>query len=79
MANFFDTDGEDKRSQYINWMSVDSSCVRSARWEADTMYVEFTNGYDYAYPGVPIDVFEEFLSSGSKGRFLNAVIKPNYG
>lgn len=77
-----------QRALYAAYQAVESSAISRVNWEADfldtsgksgTMNVEFTNGHGYAYPGVPVDVFEEFLASSSKGRFLNQVIKPQYG
>lgn len=76
-----------KIATYAMWQSVDSTAIKQANWEIDflgssqsgTMNVQFHNGYEYAYPNVPMTVFEEFLSSSSKGRFLNQVIKPSYG
>ena len=65
-------------AQYAGWQSVDSSCVAAVKWQSETMDVRFQNGYSYSYFGVPVSVFEEFLSSGSKGGFLNSAIKPNY-
>lgn len=68
-----------KIAQYAMWQSVASSAISAVRWDPSAMEVRFTNGYEYAYPAVPMDVFEDFLSSGSKGRFLNTILKPNYG
>ena len=65
-------------AQYAMWQSVDSTCVAAVKWQNDVMDVRFQNGYSYSYFGVPVSVFEEFLSSGSKGGFLNSAIKPNY-
>lgn len=42
------------------------------------LYVEFTSGATYVYLGVPCSVFDELLTAASKGRYLNAMIKPFY-
>lgn len=68
-----------KAASYAMWQGVSSSAISAVRWDPSAMEVRFTNGYEYAYPGVPMEVFEDFLSSGSKGRFLNTILKPNYG
>lgn len=73
-----ETGEELQEAIYAMWMSVDSSAISEVRWQDSIMFVRFTNGYEYAYPGVPVSVFEEFLNAPSKGKFLNAVIKPNY-
>jgi len=46
--------------------------------ETDTLTVQFRNGGIYEYSGVPRDVYEQFLGSGSKGAFLHRVIKPSF-
>lgn len=48
-------------------------CQRSS-----DLYVEFLSGGTYVYLGVPRRVFDELLTAASKGRYLNAIIKPVY-
>lgn len=75
-------DAEDqmaKLAQYAMWQPVSSSAISAVRWDPSAMEVRFQNGYEYAYPGVPMEVFEDFLGASSKGRYLNANIKPSYG
>lgn len=67
-----------KMAIYAMWQPVDSSAVSAVRWDISAMEVRFTNGYEYAYPGVPMELFEEFLQASSKGKFFNSFIKP-YG
>ena len=67
-----------KIAQYAMWQPVSSSAISAVRWDPLVMEVRFTNGYEYAYPAVPMEVFEDFLASSSKGRYFNSVIKP-YG
>jgi hypothetical protein len=43
---------------------------------AEEAYVEYLGGDLYAYEGVPAGVFEQLVSTDSKGTFVNAVIKP---
>ncbi len=59
---------------------VDSSCVARIGYDANTeeVYVEFHDSGLYAYRGVSPRVYEEFLAAGSKGTFVNEVIKPRY-
>lgn len=58
---------------------VVSSCVASVGYEeaTNTMEVEFHKppGSVYGYVDVPEGFWEEFMSSESKGRFVNLVIK----
>jgi KTSC domain len=56
---------------------VESSAVARIGYDAgaEEAYVEFLGGGLYAYRGVPPEVFEELAHAGSKGTFVNAVIK----
>ena len=38
--------------------------------ESVTVYVRFTDGVSWFYMNVPFDVWEEFVASPSKGRFI---------
>lgn len=40
--------------------------------------VTFTNGREYLYEGVPANVYEDFLMSESKGKFLHENIANRY-
>ncbi len=40
--------------------------------------IEFNNGRAYEYYGVPQYVFDEFLNSGSKGKYANQNIYKSY-
>lgn len=57
---------------------VDSSAIARIGYdvEAKEAYVEFReSGGVYAYSGVPLEVFADFVRADSKGTFLNEVIK----
>ena len=57
---------------------VDSSSLASAGYdgEREVLEVEFRNGGVYDYLGVPAKVYRAFMEAESKGRYLNAEIKP---
>jgi hypothetical protein len=61
-------------------LSVESSCVAAAGYEnhSETVYVEYAGGERYAYAPVPHVIWRAFQAAGSKGRFVNAVLKPNF-
>jgi hypothetical protein len=42
------------------------------------LYVEFLDSGLYCYSGVPLPIWQDFQASGSKGGYLNSVIKPAY-
>jgi hypothetical protein len=43
------------------------------------LQVDFSNRKRYRYQDVPSQVFDSFLAAPSKGRFLNSVIKSEFG
>lgn len=59
---------------------VDSSNVLSIGYEPTscTLEVEFKDGGLYQYYNVPEQIYQEFMASTSKGKFLHAYIKPAY-
>ena len=59
---------------------LDSSSLRSVGYDASArvLEVEFRNGGVYQYLDVKDDEFEEFQDADSKGRYLNAEIKPTH-
>lgn len=42
------------------------------------MYVQFKNGVTYKYKDVPHELYDEFLTSPSKGGFIHQRIKSNF-
>ena len=40
--------------------------------------VTFKNGSEYLYEGVPANIYEEFLMSNSKGKYLHENIANRY-
>jgi len=59
---------------------VSSSNVVSIGYEANTqtLEVEFKSNAVYQYFGVPQQVHENFMNSGSKGQFLQQYIRNVY-
>jgi uncharacterized protein YuzE len=57
---------------------VDSECVARVGYDpnAEEAYVEFHDSGLYAYCGVSLRVYEEFLAADSKGTFVNEEIRP---
>lgn len=45
---------------------------------AEEVYVDFITSGMYAYSGVPLPVWQDFEAAGSKGGFVNQVLKPGY-
>jgi hypothetical protein len=62
----------------IEMIPVSSSAISAIGYDGDTLRVEFRNGRTYDHPGVPEEVFYDFLNSASKGRFYNNHIKGRY-
>lgn len=61
--------------------SVASSNIISIGYDehSQTLEVEFLSGSIYQYYGVPLNLYEQLMQDGSKGRFLNTYIKNAFG
>jgi hypothetical protein len=59
---------------------VDSSTVLSIGYEptSGTLEVEFKNGGLYQYYNVPEPIYQQFMATDSKGKYLHIYIKPAY-
>ena len=57
--------------------SVESTVIRAVG-HTRVLEIEFESGRVYQYFNVPEDVFDEFLSSDSKGRYFNAHVRGKY-
>lgn len=64
----------------VEMISVESSAVSSIGYDPGKkqLYVIFTSGAAYEYDDVPAEVYESFMSSPSKGRFVNDVLTVLY-
>lgn len=63
----------------LEMFPVVSSRITEMGYDADyaIVYVRFTDGKGWSYRDVPEDIWDEFVSSPSKGRFINQVLN-NY-
>lgn len=64
-----------------DWVQTpESSHVEAIKYEPEerSVYVKFNDGSVYQYMNVPESVWEELLASGSKGRFINIVLRRGY-
>jgi DNA segregation ATPase FtsK/SpoIIIE-like protein len=59
---------------------VNSSTIISIGYEptSGTLEVEFKNSGVYQYYNVPDPIFQTFMASDSKGKYLNVYVKPVY-
>jgi len=55
---------------------VASSRITEMGYDAETaiVYVRFTDGVGWSYMNVPVDVWEQFVGSSSKGRFIKETL-----
>lgn len=65
----------------IRMIPVNSSNVAAIGYcdVCRVLQVDFSNRKRYRYQDVPSQVFDSFLAAPSKGRFLNSVIKSEFG
>ncbi len=64
---------------------LESSILQAYGWEAGPrksrvglLALQFKDGSEYWYQGVPERVFEDFLMSKSKGSFFRRELEPTY-
>jgi KTSC domain len=65
----------------VRMQPVESSSVRAIGYdeEAEELWVEFYSSPDpYVYLEVPPQIYSELKEAGSKGEYVNLVIKPCY-
>jgi len=69
-------------SEPTEWIPTPgSSHVEQIGYEPDTqdVYVQFLDdGSVYRYRDVPMTVWNQFLASGSKGRFVEVILRRQY-
>lgn len=64
----------------FNWIDVDSSCISAVAYNSfsSILKIRFNSDSVYEYSNVPLDVFDNLLSSVSKGLYFNSYIKDVY-
>lgn len=63
----------------VTRVEVNSTAIRAVRREGNgDVTVEFSSGTEASYADVPEDVFQEFVSADSVGRYFNQNIKGVY-
>jgi KTSC domain len=63
------------------WVSVRSTAIRRIGYDSSTMrmYIDFEDSDPvYTFCRVPENVFQEFVSSRSKGQYYHRYIKDRY-
>jgi hypothetical protein len=65
---------EIKGTKIIN--EIQSSNIRKSEYDTETkkLIVEFNNGHRYEYDEVPHQLYTQFRSSESQGKFFNSKI-----
>ena len=61
----------------IEMVPVKSSNVIAVGYKNGNMYVEFASGH-YEYDNVPKEVYDGFLASESKGKYMWANVRGKY-
>ena len=64
----------------MEWVSVVSSVFSSAAYSPDRrqLYLRFHSGKVYRYLEFPPDQYDEFLATGSKGRYFARHIRGQF-
>lgn len=60
----------------VEMFPVVSTRISEMGFEPDTatVYVRFTDGVSWCYMNVPIDVWEQFVASPTKGGFIHQTL-----
>lgn len=60
----------------VEMIPVGSSRISEMGYDSETatVYVRFPDGVSWCYMNVPEDVWEQFVASSSKGRFIKEVL-----
>lgn len=61
----------------MEYKPVSSSNIAAIGFDdaTNTLGVQFLNGTEYHYFGVPLEVYEGLLNAPSKGSYLNELVK----
>lgn len=62
----------------IKMINVDSSNIKAIGFENNILKIAFVGGGLYEYSDVPNDVFNQLLTSDSKGKFFAREIRNKY-
>jgi len=63
---------------YLEMIPLNSSFIRAAGHDGNTLYVDFHTGKTYPHPGVPYFVFEALINADSPGTYYNQHIRGKY-
>lgn len=63
----------------MDMQRVNSRSIYSIGYDpvTQTLVIRFWTGFTYRYFGVSQNVYSQFMSAGSKGRFYNSYIRGN--
>lgn len=59
-------------------MKVQSSMISEINHDGKLLKVTFNNGSEYAYEGVPVNIYEDFSKAESKGKYFHENINYRY-
>ena len=62
----------------IKMINVKSSNIAAVGWDEDHLFIQYNSGNIYMYDGVKKDKYNQLIQAESKGKFVNAYIKPTY-
>ena len=64
----------------MNRTSVDSSNLKSVRYDVNTkiLEIEFRDGSVYQYYEVPLSIYEGLMNASSHGKFFHAYVRNVY-
>ena len=66
------------RLNNLNWIELQSNPLKRVAYKNEVLYVEFNDGAQWQYIGVPDHVYNDLISAESKGTYFNQNIRNNY-
>lgn len=54
--------------------TIQSTNIKTAAWENETLTIEFHNGRTYRYLKVPVTIYNGLIEAPSAGRYLNTQV-----
>jgi hypothetical protein len=62
----------------MSMIPVNSSAIAAIGYDGYTLTVEFHTGRIYDHPGVPYQIYVEFMNAQSMGAYYNQFIRGRY-
>ena len=66
------------RLNNLNWIELQSKPLKRVAYKNEVLYVEFNDGAQWQYIGVPEHICNALMGAKSKGTYFNQNIRGRY-